>query len=86
LRELSPILFGAVHHVYSRYFDIDELFRCLVEVEGSSASMHRAFDEDVRKQRTFVFNLEYYTASRQDPSIQANAKLSARSSTKIAGL
>lgn len=61
MRELSPLLFGAIHHTHSKHFDVDELFRHLVEVDGTSANMDRAFDEDVRKQRTFVFNFEYFT-------------------------
>ncbi|KAK5154304.1 hypothetical protein LTS14_006989 [Recurvomyces mirabilis] len=66
LRELSPILFGAAHFAFSKHFDVDELFRHLVAVDGSSANFHRAFDSDERKQRSFVFNFEYYTIVGQD--------------------
>lgn len=40
---------------------MDELFRHLVVSDGTSANMHRAFDDDVRRQRSFVFNFEYFT-------------------------
>lgn len=40
---------------------MDELFQHLYEADLSSMSLHRAFDTDVRKQRTFVFNFEYFT-------------------------
>ncbi|KAK5736426.1 hypothetical protein LTR17_007422 [Elasticomyces elasticus] len=61
VREPSPILFGAVHHTLTKHFDVDELFRHLIDSGGSSANMHRCFEEDVRKQRSFVFNFEYFT-------------------------
>ncbi|KAK0982474.1 hypothetical protein LTR54_014704 [Friedmanniomyces endolithicus] len=61
LREPGPILFGAVHHTLSKHFDVDELFRHLLESEGSSANVHRAYDADLRKQKSFVFNFEYFT-------------------------
>lgn len=61
VREPSPILFGAIHYTLCKSFDMDELFRHLVNTEGSSANMFRAFDEDVRKQRSFVFKFEYFT-------------------------
>ncbi|KAK5678779.1 hypothetical protein LTR17_027635 [Elasticomyces elasticus] len=61
VREPSPILFGAVHHTMTKHFDVDELFRHLIDSGGSSANMHRCFEEDVRKQRSFVFNFEYFT-------------------------
>ncbi len=61
VREPSPILFGAVHHALHQAFDLEELFRHLVEADLSSASMFRAFDESELKQRSFVFNFEYFT-------------------------
>ena len=66
VREPSPILFGAVHHTMSKHFDVDDLFRHLVETEGSSATMHRAFDEDPRRQKSFIFNFEYFTIIGRD--------------------
>ncbi|KAI6909121.1 hypothetical protein KC334_g4225 [Hortaea werneckii] len=68
LRELSPILFGAVHHTLHQDFDMDELFRHLVVSDGTSANMHRAFDDDVRRQRSFVFNFEYFTIIGESPA------------------
>lgn len=61
MREPSPILFGALHHTLCQSFDMDELFRHLVQAEASSADMFRAFDDDPRRQRSFVFNFEYFT-------------------------
>ncbi|KAF2102589.1 hypothetical protein NA57DRAFT_33196 [Rhizodiscina lignyota] len=60
-REPSPILFGALHLTYNSMFDMDELFRHLVESEASSVHLYRAFDDDERRRRSFVFNFEYYT-------------------------
>ncbi|KAL9093891.1 MAG: hypothetical protein Q9165_003814 [Trypethelium subeluteriae] len=61
LRELSPILFGAVHLTMHRTFDVDELFRHLIDSESSSSHVHRAFSNDPRQQSSFVFSLEYFT-------------------------
>lgn len=60
-REPSPVLFAAVHLTMQKYFDVDELFKYLVQSDASSAMCRRAYEEDRRRQRTFVFNLEYYT-------------------------
>ena len=66
IREPSPILFGAVHHVMDNAFNVDELFRYLADAGASSASMHRAFDDDVRQRRSFIFNFEYFTLIGKD--------------------
>ena len=66
LREPSPILFGAIHYTMIEKFDVDELFRNLHETEMSSASMHRAFDDDERRRRSFMFNFEYFTLLGKD--------------------
>ncbi|EFQ88085.1 hypothetical protein PTT_16203, partial [Pyrenophora teres f. teres 0-1] len=60
-REPSPILFGALHLTLHDAFDMDELFRYLVETEASSAHMFRSFNSNPKHQRTFFFNFEYYT-------------------------
>ncbi|KAF2792843.1 hypothetical protein K505DRAFT_325900 [Melanomma pulvis-pyrius CBS 109.77] len=65
-REPSPILFGALHLTMNKTFDMNELFRCLVQPEASSAHMHRAFHEDMRHQKTFFFVFEYYTVIGED--------------------
>lgn len=65
-REPSPILFAALHLTMNNHFCMDELFRHLVESEASSADMLRAYNEDQRKQRSFVFNFEYYTIIGDD--------------------
>ena len=61
LRELSPILLGAVHLTMHQTFDIDELFQHLVDSESSSAHVHRAFSDDPRRQSSFFFTFEYFT-------------------------
>ncbi|KAI4683670.1 uncharacterized protein J4E88_004847 [Alternaria novae-zelandiae] len=65
-REPSPILFGALHLTLNDAFDMDELFRHLVETEASSAHMFRAFNQNPKHQRTFFFNFEYYTIVGDD--------------------
>ncbi|CAN9168761.1 unnamed protein product [Alternaria alternata] len=65
-REPSPILFGALHLTMHDAFDMDELFRHLVETEASSAHMFRAFNQNPKHQRTFFFNFEYYTIVGDD--------------------
>lgn len=66
VREPSPILLGAVHYTMHKHFDMDELFRNLVEPGTSSADVKRMFDEDPRRQRSIVFNLEYFTLIGKD--------------------
>lgn len=61
VREPSPILFGATHYTMHGIFDVDELFKHLVESGSSSASVSRMFHDDERRQRSMVFNLEYFT-------------------------
>jgi hypothetical protein len=65
-REPSPILFGALHLTLHDAFDMDELFRHLVETEASSAHMFRAFNSNPKHQRSFFFNFEYYTIVGDD--------------------
>lgn len=66
VREPSPILFGAVHYTMNTTFDVDETFRHLVEADLSSARMLRAYDENERRRRSFVFNFEYFTLIGKD--------------------
>lgn len=65
-REPSPILFGALHLTMNKTFDMDELFRHLVQTDASSSHMNRAFYQDIRHQKTFFFNFEYYTVVGND--------------------
>jgi len=65
-REPSPILFGALHLTMNDTFDMNEIFKELVQPEACSAHMHRAFDEDPRHQKTFFFDFEYYTVIGED--------------------
>lgn len=64
--EPSPILFGAVHYTMQDIFDVDELFRNLVETSQSSASTARMFHDDERRQRSLVFSIEYFTLIGKD--------------------
>lgn len=66
MREPSPILFGALHFTMHKSFDVDEIFRHLVEADVSCAKMRRAFESDERRQRSFIFNFEYFTLIGKD--------------------
>ncbi|ETS86727.1 hypothetical protein PFICI_00555 [Pestalotiopsis fici W106-1] len=66
MHEPSPVLFGAIHYTMQKYFDVDELFKHLVQSEASSASLHRVYNADERRRRTFVFNFEYFTLLGDD--------------------
>ncbi|RDW67859.1 hypothetical protein BP6252_09255 [Coleophoma cylindrospora] len=66
IREPSPIVFGALHLTMNEYFDMDEIFSHLVhDSDRGASSAHmgstRAFHDDHRRQRTFIFNFEYFT-------------------------
>lgn len=46
----------------SQHFDMDEIFGLLItEIYSSSQMTNRAFKEDERQRRTFIFNFDYYT-------------------------
>ncbi|KUI52730.1 hypothetical protein VP1G_00104 [Cytospora mali] len=66
LRELSPMLFGAIHYTNINDFDVDELFKHLVEPESTFAKLHQIYDTDERHRRTFEFNFEYFTIIGDD--------------------
>ena len=66
IREPSPILFGAAHHTLSRHFDMDEVFRMLVNSNYTVGNMHRIFDDDLRRRRSFVFSFGYFTLLGKD--------------------
>lgn len=62
VREPSPLIFGALHMTMSHDFDMDEIFEHLVKETYTNAHMtDRAFHEDERRRRSFVFNFDYYT-------------------------
>lgn len=44
-----------------QHFDVDELFQFLVDDDPGLAHPHRAFSDDHRRQRSFVFTMEYFT-------------------------
>ena len=61
LREPSPLLFGAIHHALNADFDMDGIFDILAHGHSTQAYMKGCYEEDKRKQRTFIFALNYYT-------------------------
>ncbi|CZT42498.1 uncharacterized protein RSE6_02413 [Rhynchosporium secalis] len=62
VREPSPIMLGALHFANNKDFDMDEIFQYLVEEDKSTAHMlNRSFSPDHRRQRTFVFEFDYFT-------------------------
>ncbi|KAG0647248.1 hypothetical protein D0Z07_7222 [Hyphodiscus hymeniophilus] len=62
IREPSPIILGALHLTMNSHFDMDEIFIHLISSEASSAHISdRAFSADARRQRSFIFNFDYYT-------------------------
>ncbi|RDL37757.1 Magnesium transport protein CorA, transmembrane region [Venustampulla echinocandica] len=61
LREPSPVAFGIIHLVMNEIFDMDKIFQLLVQQDTTMAYMKRAFHEDPRKQKSFVFSFEYFT-------------------------
>ncbi|KAK0106339.1 hypothetical protein ONS96_003977 [Cadophora gregata f. sp. sojae] len=62
VREPSPVMLGALHLVNNKDFDMDELFDYLVEENITTAHIHgRAYSPDHRRQRTFVFEFDYFT-------------------------
>ena len=66
VREPSPLLFAALHYTMSKHFDVDEMFKFLVDDNPGLAHPHRAFDEDHRHARSFVITFEYFTIIGQD--------------------
>lgn len=60
-REPSAVLFGAMHLTCNKMFDMDELYRQLIDFEASSVELYRAFEDDERRRRSVVFSFEYYT-------------------------
>jgi hypothetical protein len=47
-------------------FDMDEIFTHLVQQGTTTAYMKRAYDEDPRKQKSFVFSFEFFTIIGDD--------------------
>ena len=61
VREPSPLLFAALHYTLSKHMDIDEHFDAMVSTNPKLGNPHRAFDKDQRKQRGFLWNMEFFT-------------------------
>jgi hypothetical protein len=60
-------MLGALHLTMNKHFDMDEIFKHLVSSDASSAHIaDRAFAADQRRQRSFVFNFDYYTIIGED--------------------
>lgn len=81
-RDLGPILLGAEHYTMNSDFDMDEIFHCISDRGSTAAYMHRVFDSDDRRRRTFIFNFQYLTfiggdsqsTSSQTPDRQGEAR------------
>lgn len=61
VREPAPVLFGALHYAMQRHFDVDELFKHLVEAQSTWCDFDRAFNTEPRRQSSFTFCFEYFT-------------------------
>ncbi|PBP25214.1 hypothetical protein BUE80_DR003680 [Diplocarpon rosae] len=62
VREPSPIILGALHLTMNKYFDMDEIFKYLVDEDKSNAHLlNRSFSPDERRQRSFIFEFDYFT-------------------------
>jgi hypothetical protein len=61
VREPSPLLCAALHYTMQKHFDVDEMFDFLIDDDPILAHSHRAFSDDHRHQRSFLFNMEYFT-------------------------
>lgn len=61
VREPSPLLFAALHYTHFKHFDVDEMFKFLVDDDPALVRPHRAFAEDDRHTRSMVWNAEYFT-------------------------
>jgi hypothetical protein len=60
IREPSAMLFGAVHLTMNRHFDMDQLFRLLMDRSMTKAYMKGYLEKDHRQQRSFVFCFKYH--------------------------
>ncbi|KAL9609625.1 MAG: hypothetical protein Q9167_005626 [Letrouitia subvulpina] len=60
VREPSPLLFAALHYTQNSHFDVDEMFKLLVQ-DKTRGFPHRPFSTDHKQQRTFVFTLDFFT-------------------------
>lgn len=66
MRELSPILFAALHYTLHKTFDMDEIYKALMTADASKADVHRGFDLDPRRQCSKIFTLQYFTIIGDD--------------------
>lgn len=61
LREPSSLLFGALHLTMNEHFDMDAIYKLLIDDSPTKAYMQSSFQEDSRQQRSFVFCFKYHT-------------------------
>ncbi|KAI9725128.1 MAG: hypothetical protein M1828_003470 [Chrysothrix sp. TS-e1954] len=61
VREPSPLLYAALHYTHEKHFDVEEMFHFMWDAAPELAHPHRAFDDDHRRQRCFVYTMEYFT-------------------------
>jgi hypothetical protein len=60
LREPSALLFGAAHLTMNKHFDMDQLFRLLIDGTMTKAYMKGCLKSDPRQQRSFVYSFKYH--------------------------
>ncbi|ETN43740.1 uncharacterized protein HMPREF1541_02899 [Cyphellophora europaea CBS 101466] len=62
MREPSPILYGALHLTMSKHFDMDSIYRMLIDDHQRTKAYVRGHaEDDHRKQRSIVFCFKYHT-------------------------
>ncbi|KAH8886482.1 hypothetical protein GQ53DRAFT_657891 [Thozetella sp. PMI_491] len=70
LQEPTPIMLAGIHMTMRQHFDMDELLEALVSSESTKgrtkAFMHRAFETNMVRQRSFLFVFKYHTVVGED--------------------
>lgn len=62
LREPSPLMYGALHLTMADHFDMDSIYRMLIDDHQSTkAFVTGSQSSDVRQQRSLVFCFKYHT-------------------------
>lgn len=58
IREPSPLLFAALHYTMRKHFDMDEIFKFLVDDDPALVRPYNPFHKDERQRKTMVWNAE----------------------------
>jgi len=71
LREPSPMLFGAAHLTMNKHFDMDSLYRKLIDDESTSEAYIRGYlSDDPRRASSIAFVFKYHTIVGKGRPIQ----------------